>query len=106
MTFIRHIKSPQWGPGILAREAYGQRSYLFLDGVTRTFKAELCASLIEPADPPPEPVDAARLLRGRGTESAMPRAVNLELEAEILAARDADDPFLVYADWLQNEGDP
>ena len=33
-------------------------------------------------------------------------AVNPDLEATIAAAPDSFDPYLVYADWLQGQGDP
>jgi uncharacterized protein (TIGR02996 family) len=34
------------------------------------------------------------------------QACNAELEAQILANPDDDEPYLVYADWLQAQGDP
>ena len=114
--YVRHSKSPAWGVGVLVREAYDQRTYLFADGVARTFKTAIAAKLIEPADEP-DADDRQRLELGldsiaaapdarRAGVTATPKAIHLGLEAEIRAARDAVDPHLVYADWLQSKGDP
>src|SRR5687767_9294959 len=43
---------------------------------------------------------------GRRAVTAAPIARNRELEAAIAADRDSDAPYLVYADWLQERGDP
>ena len=115
-AYVRHSKSPAWGVGVLVREAYDQRTYLFADGVARTFKTAIAAKLIEPADEP-DADDRQRLELGLGAiaatpdarpagVTATPKAIHLGLEAEIRAARDAADPHLVYADWLQSKGDP
>jgi uncharacterized protein (TIGR02996 family) len=119
--YVRHTGSPAWGVGLLVGEAYDQRTYLFADGVARTFKTALVAKFIEPAGPPGDE-DRARLERGvaavtsvaaaattpgvaRGT-TATPKAIHLEIEAEIRSAGDDDSPYLVYADWLQARNDP
>jgi uncharacterized protein (TIGR02996 family) len=47
----------------------------------------------------------ARKKRTPKKKRAVP-AANLDLEAQIAAAPDAPDPFLVYGDWLQQSGDP
>jgi uncharacterized protein (TIGR02996 family) len=113
--YVRHTKSPAWGVGVLVREAYDQRTYLFADGIARTFKTAIAAKLIEPADEP-DADDRQRLELGLGAitaapdaragVTATPKAIHLGLEAEIRAARDEVDPHLVYADWLLGKGDP
>ena len=113
--YVRHIKSPAWGVGVLVREAYDQRTYLFADGIARTFKTAIAAKLIEPAAEP-DPDDRQRLELGLGAiaaapdaragVTATPKAIHLGLEAEIRAARDDAGPHLVYADWLLGKGDP
>jgi uncharacterized protein (TIGR02996 family) len=120
LQYVRHTGSPAWGVGVLVRESYDQRTYLFADGIARTFKTALVAKLIEPTDPPGD-ADRARLERGvaavsagRDTPSlgasrgntATPKAVHLDIEAQIREARDDDSPYLVYADWLQAKSDP
>jgi uncharacterized protein (TIGR02996 family) len=102
---------------VLVREAGDQRTYLFADGIARTFKTALATTFIEPAAEP-DAEDKQRLELGVGAfaagprkhearrTTATPKAIHLGLEAEILAARDAIDPHLVYADWLLGKSDP
>ena len=116
-SYVRHTKSPAWGVGVLVRQAYGQQTYLFADGVARTFKTAIAAALIE-STAEPDAEDRRRLELGLGalaaapdsrearSVTATPKAIHLGLEAEIRAARDEADPHLVYADWLQSKGDP
>lgn len=105
-AYVRHKKCPQWGVGVLIDRTPEQRTYLFADGQKRTFKEAFCATLIEPAEPPAVE-DQVRLARGAATKgTATAKALNLELETEILARPDDDEPYLVYADWLQQRSDP
>ncbi len=116
--YFRHTQSPAWGTAVLVRETHDQRTYLFTDGTSRTFKTELAARFIELAEEPTAE-DRVRLERGitsavaQGATAALtrggtatPKAVNLELEAQIRAARGEVGTFLVYADWLQSRNDP
>jgi uncharacterized protein (TIGR02996 family) len=118
--YFRHTGSPAWGTAVLVKEQYDQRTYLFTDGAARTFKTALVANFIQPADEP-GPEDRVRLERGITSvaaagaaaataltrkDTATPKAVHLEIEGQIRAARGDDGPFLVYADWLQTKGDP
>jgi uncharacterized protein (TIGR02996 family) len=103
--------------GVLVREAGDLRTYLFADGIARTFKTALAATLIQPAGEPAAE-DKQRLELGMSAlaagprthearrTTATPKAIRLGLEAEILASRDAIDPHLVYADWLLGKADP
>jgi uncharacterized protein (TIGR02996 family) len=102
---------------VLVREAGDQRTYLFADGIARTFKTALASQLIERAGEP-DAEERQRLELGLGALAAAPRtnaarratatpkAMHLGLEAEIRAARDSADPHLVYADWLLAKDDP
>jgi uncharacterized protein (TIGR02996 family) len=82
------------------------KTYLFADGQKRAFKAELIAELVEPAEPPKDE-DRERLSRGLNAGgNATPKAINLELEKQILASPEDPAPYLVYADWLQQRDDP
>lgn len=104
--FFRHKTRPAWGVGVLVEETSDHRTFLFADGSRRAFKLDLCDAFIEPAEPPTDE-DQARLSRGRATGGkATPKAINLELEAQILAAPDDPAAYLVYADWLQTKQDP
>ncbi len=102
---------------MLVREAGDQRTYLFADGIARTFKTALAGQLIEPAGEPDDEdrrrleLGVSALAAGPRTHearraTATPKAIHLGLEAEILAARDSIDPHLVYADWLLGKNDP
>src|SRR5205823_6559587 len=115
--YVRHTASPSWGVAVLVRQSTNQRTYLFADGVARTFKADFCERFIEPAEAPGEE-DRARLARGISAEmvrdtlattslarsggTATPKAIHLEIEAQIRASHGDPSPYLVYADWLQN----
>ncbi len=128
LAFFRHISSPVWGTAVLVREHYDQRTYLFTDGQARVFKTAIASKFIE-ASEPPSAEDQARLERGIAAldaahvatlaspdtpkintlnkATATPKAINFELEAEIRAvAAQSDEPYLVYADWLQARDDP
>jgi uncharacterized protein (TIGR02996 family) len=105
-SYFRHTKAPDWGVCVLVRQTREQRTYLFADGVERTFKEEFCQRMIEPA-PPPAEEDRVRLMRGAAAGGkATPKAIHLELEAEIRLRPDDAESYLVYADWLQQNGDP
>ena len=104
--YIRHTQKPEWGVGVLVGETRDQRTYLFEDGVKRTFKTALIGTFIVAA-PPPSDEDQARLARGLSAGGiATPIAINLELEAEIRKNLDDAGPYIVYADWLQQRKDP
>ncbi len=116
--YFRHTQSPAWGTAVLVQERADQRTYLFTDGTARTFKTALATRFIEPTDAP-SAEDCVRLERGltsaaaQGPTAALtrvgtatPKAVNLELEAQIRDARGEVGTFLVYADWLQAKSDP
>ena len=104
--YVRHTAGASWGVGVLVAETRDQRTYLFADGVKRTFKTALVARFITPAEAPSEE-DRARLARGRSAGGiATPIAINLELEAQIRANPGNPEPYLVYADWLQHRKDP
>lgn len=105
-SYFRHKTRPQWGVGVLVEDTAEHRTFLFADGSRRSFKPALCEDFIEPAEPPADE-DKARLSRGLATGgTATPKAINLELEAQILASPDDPAPYLVYADWLQTKLDP
>ncbi|HEU0029762.1 MAG TPA: TIGR02996 domain-containing protein [Kofleriaceae bacterium] len=106
VEYVRHTGGPAWGVGVLVAQNREQRTYLFADGVKRSFKEAFCERFIVPAEPPSDE-DRTRLARGlTAGGTATPKAVNLELEAEIRQRPDDPAPYLVYADWLQNRGDP
>jgi uncharacterized protein (TIGR02996 family) len=105
-AYVRHTGGAAWGVGVLVAQTADQRTYLFADGVRRSFKEEFCRRFIEPADAP-SAEDVARLERGVSAGGvATPKAIHLELEAQIAARPDDPQPWLVYADWLQQRDDP
>ena len=87
MKYVRHTAGSAWGVGVLVSQTADQRTYLFADGVKRSFKEAFCEKFIVPADEPDDE-DAARL----------PVGVALELEDQIRARPDDPGPYLVYAD--------
>ncbi len=104
--YIQHTEKPEWGTGVLVSESRDQRTYLFEDGVKRTFKTALVSKFLVAAAPS-SVEDRARLERGAtAVGNATPIAINLELEAEIRKNLDDPDPYMVYADWLQERKDP
>ena len=104
--YFRHGGMPQWGTCVLVRQTKDQRTYLFADGKQRTFKEEFAWLNFVDA-PPPSEEDRIRLRRGLvAGGAATPKALHLELEAEIRARPRDNDPYLVYADWLQGREDP
>ena len=106
LTYFRHAKSPELGVCVLVRKQADRRTYLFEDGVERSFKEEFCQRFVEPASAPAEEI---RVRLGRGAVAggvATPKAIHLELEADIRAHPQDAAPYLVYADWLQQRGDP
>jgi len=104
--YFRHSGMPEWGTCVLVRQTKEQRTYLFADGKQRTFKEEFAWLNFRDA-PPPTAEDRVRLGRGLvAGGAATPRALHLELEAQIRARPDDIDPYLVYADWLQDHDDP
>jgi len=106
MKYVRHTGGAAWGVGVLVSQTADQRTYLFADGVKRSFKEAFCEQFIVPADAPDD-ADAARLVRGAASGgTATPVGVDLELEDQIRARPDDPAPYLVYADWLQHQGDP
>ena len=106
MKYVRHTGGAAWGVGVLVSQTSDQRTYLFADGVKRSFKEAFCEKFIVPADAPGDE-DAARLVRGAASGgTATPVGVHLELEDQIRARPDDPGPYLVYADWLQHKGDP
>src|SRR6186713_2496531 len=105
--YVRHTIGEAWGVGVLVGRTRDQRTYLFADGVRRSFKEAFCLRYIVPAEPPASEEDRERLHRGLATGGrATPKAIHLELEAQILARPDDPAPALVYADWLQLHEDP
>ena len=105
-TYVRHTGGAAWGVGVLVARVSDQRTYLFADGVRRSFKEAFCQRFIVPAEAPSEE-DVERLSRGlQAGGVATPKAIHLELEAQIDARPDDPAPSLVYADWLQQRGDP
>jgi uncharacterized protein (TIGR02996 family) len=119
LEYVCHAKQPGWGVAVLVREVYDMRTYLFADGVTRTFKTAIAAQFIAPTEPP-GPEDRARLERGFAAAAAAPietnllvqgatatpKAINLEIEAQLDMAGEDPRHWLVYADWLQAQNDP
>jgi uncharacterized protein (TIGR02996 family) len=102
--YVRHKTMPVWGAGVLVAVGHGQRTYLFADGGRRTFKEDVIERFFEASAAPDDDV---QLKLARGVKSvAMPKAVNIDLEAQIKAAPDDEDAFMVYGDWLQEQGDP
>jgi uncharacterized protein (TIGR02996 family) len=107
MAYVRHTAGSPWGVGVLVGQTREQRTYLFADGVRRSFKEAYCRRFIVPAEPPSSEEDRERLSRGRKAGGiATPVAIHLELEAQIHALPDDPAPSLVYADWLQQREDP
>ncbi len=107
MAYVRHTVGDAWGVGVLVGQTGDQRTYLFADGVRRAFKEAYCRRFIVPAEAPPSEEDRERLSRGLLAGGvATPKAIHLELEAEIHARPDDPAPSLVYADWLQQREDP
>jgi uncharacterized protein (TIGR02996 family) len=75
---------------------------LFADGQKRTFKGAIADKLLVDA----EPTEAEeRVALERGRIGGAPVSVNVALEAQLVSFADPE-PFLVYADWLQQRGDP
>ena len=103
--FVRHAKMTAWGLGIVLEDRGGQRTVLFADGSRRSFKGEVAAKLLEPAEPETEEERLA-LERGAGAGGSAPTSVNLALEAQLPSDFSDPQPFLVYADWLEQRGDP
>ena len=103
--FVRHAKMTAWGLGIVIEDRGGQRTVLFADGSRRSFKGDLAAKLLVPAEPESEEARLA-LERGAGSGGSAPIAVNLALEAQLPNDFSDPQPFLVYADWLEQRGDP
>jgi uncharacterized protein (TIGR02996 family) len=105
--YVRHSIGEAWGVGVLVERTRDQRTYLFADGGLRSFKEAFCQRYIVPAEPPASEEERERLSRGLSTRGlATPRAIHLELEAQIHARPDDPAPSLVYADWLQLREDP
>jgi uncharacterized protein (TIGR02996 family) len=100
--FVRHAKMTAWGLGIVVEDRGGQRTVLFADGQKRTFKGAIADKLLVEAEPADE---EERLALERGRAGGGPVSVNAALEAQ-LTGFDDPQPFLVYADWLQQRGDP
>jgi uncharacterized protein (TIGR02996 family) len=95
-----------WGIGILLEERGGQRTVMFADGQKRTFKVALADQLLVAAEPASEE-ERQSLLRAHAVGGvAPPMAVNLALEAQLATGFDDPGPFVVYADWLQQKGNP
>ncbi len=106
MTFVKHVKMTAWGIGIVLEERGGMQTVMFADGQKRTFKTALAAQLLVAAEPATEE-ERQSLLRARASGGvAPPTAVNLALEAQLAAGFDDPGPFVVYADWMQQHGDP
>jgi uncharacterized protein (TIGR02996 family) len=103
--FVRHAKMTAWGLGIVLEDRGGQRTVLFADGSRRSFKGDIAAKLLVPAEPESEEERLA-LERGAGAGGAGPAPVNLALEAQLPNDFSDPQPFLVYADWLEQRGDP
>ncbi len=107
MAYVRHTNGDAWGVGVLVGQTRDQRTYLFADGVRRSFKEAFCERFIVPAEPPASEEVRERLSRGLSAGGrATPVAIHLELEAQIHARPDDPAPALVYADWLQQREDP
>src|SRR5690348_8797460 len=105
-AYVRHTGGAAWGVGVLVARTEGQRTYLFADGVRRSFKEAFCERFIVPAEEP-SAEDVERLSRGLLAGGiATPKAIHLELEAQIDARPDDPGPWLVYADWLLERDDP
>src|SRR5215212_4359113 len=99
MGYVRHIVGAAWGIGVLVGQTRDQRTYLFADGVRRSFKESYCERFIVPAEAPPSDEDRERLSRGLLAGGlATPKAIHLELEAQIDARPDDPAASLVYAD--------
>jgi uncharacterized protein (TIGR02996 family) len=100
--FVRHAKMAAWGLGIVVEDRGGQRTVLFADGQKRTFKGAIADKLLVDEEPPDS---EERLALERGRAGGAPLSVNTALEAQLVSFDDPE-PFLVYADWLQQRGDP
>ena len=95
---------PQLGPCVVVREAGNQVTYLFADGKQRTFR-DSWVHFVDEHSPSEE--DRAKLRRGKvGGGGATPKALHLDLEAELRAHPRGIENYLVYADWLQTKSDP
>ena len=92
-----------------------RRTYVFANGGERSFKETYCRLYMKPAAVVADDV-RARLAPTRGPrarQSPLPRgkapapvASHDAFEAQIRARPDDPAPYLVYADWLQDQQDP
>jgi uncharacterized protein (TIGR02996 family) len=104
--FIINAREPNLGVGMLVKKDAERRTYRFASGEVRSFKEAYCQLYIKPALRV-APEVAAKLLPAKVvTGPVAPLAVNDELEALIRARPDDPAPYLVYADWLLQRGDP
>ncbi len=103
-TYYRHTAMPQLGPCVVVHEVGNQITYLFADGKQRMFR-DAWVHFVEEHSPTEE--DRAKLWRGKaGGGGSTPKALHLELEAQLRAKPREVEPYLVYADWLQSKSDP
>jgi uncharacterized protein (TIGR02996 family) len=103
VRFIVNAREPALGVGVLVRKSDEDATYKFVNGGERTFKHAYCRLYIKRAFavspeirsalvPPPPPVARAPRLP--------------EIEEQIRANPDDPEPYLIYADWLQQRRDP
>jgi len=112
-----NAREPGLGVGILVRRADGRRTYRFLRGGERSFNEAYCRLYIKEAlnvapevrDQllPPGPTAARRARKPLPrTAPPPPKASDAGFEGQIRERPDDDAPYLVYADWLQDQQDP
>ena len=65
--YFRHAKSLELGVCVLVKQTPERRTYLFEDGVERTFREDFCQRFIEAA---PAPAREVQIRLGRGVVSS------------------------------------
>ena len=103
--FIINAREPSLGVGYFLRTTGDRRVYKFVDG-EHSFKDAYCKLYIKPAYSVPPEIKAKLKPAKVAVAPVAPIAINEELEAQICAKPDEPGPYLVYADWLQQRGDP
>jgi uncharacterized protein (TIGR02996 family) len=111
--FVINAREPGLGPGVLVKQNAERRTYRFVKE-ERSFKEAYCKLYIKPTYQVAPEVRAKLLpeeVKVKDTApvpaaAPPPLTTNADLEAQICANPDEPGPYLVYADWLQQRGDP
>ncbi len=113
---VINAREPGLGVGRLVSSDGDRRVYRFANGGERSFTEAYCRLYMKPAPPNVQPVSAeptVAVARARKPQPPLPRgkppppkASNAAFEAQIRAQPDDAGGYIVYADWLLDEGDP